>query len=196
MAHLNPDPTDTSPQLSPGVHFDGDETSVSRAVKFLISIVFYPLAEAWRALQRIVGAPSPSAVAIYYHHVQSDQRQNFAHQLDHLLRWTQPVRADATRGLASNRRYSIVTADDGWKSFADNALPELKRRDIPVTMFAISERLGQTVDGIGFDRLVSAEELRALDADGVTIGSHTATHVKMTSLDSSEASSDLRESRT
>jgi peptidoglycan/xylan/chitin deacetylase (PgdA/CDA1 family) len=171
--------------------------TISRLVKFLVSLVFYVFAEVWRlALFRIFGRmPQPSAVVIYYHHVLKDQRERFARQLDHLLRWTRPLRADASQPLTPNARYSIVTVDDGWKSFADNALPELKRRNIPVAMFAISARLGQSVDGISFDRLVSAEELRALDTEVVTIGSHTATHAKMTALGAPDAMRELRESR-
>ncbi|HVN28935.1 MAG TPA: polysaccharide deacetylase family protein [Candidatus Binataceae bacterium] len=93
-------------------------------------------------------------------------------------------------------RYSIVTVYDGWKSFADNAVPEPARRKIPVTMFAIAGRLGQSVDGIAFDRLVTSDELRALDEGAVTIGSHTATHAKMTALSAQEAFGELSESRT
>ena len=104
--------------------------------------------------------PTPNAVVIYYHHVLADQRARFARQLDHLQRWTTPLRADQKEPLKPNGRYSMVTVDDGWKSFADNAVPELVRRNIPVSIFAISDRLGQSVDGITFDRLVSADELR------------------------------------
>jgi len=104
------------------------------------------------------------------------------------------VNAGVGEPLAAGRRYSIVTADDGWKSFADNALPELQRRNIPVTIFAISARLGQSVDGITFDRLLTADELRALDAKFVTIGSHTATHAMMSTLEDPDAMRELRES--
>ena len=104
------------------------------------------------------------------------------------------MNAGVAEPLAAGVRYSIVTADDGWKSFADNALPELQRRNIPVTIFAISERLGQSVDGITFDRLVTAEELRALDASLVTIGLHTATHAMMSTLEEPDAMRELRES--
>jgi peptidoglycan/xylan/chitin deacetylase (PgdA/CDA1 family) len=169
----------------------------SRVTKFAISLVFYATAEVWRALLRLAGnSAPPTAVVIYYHHVLSEHRERFARQLDHLLRWTMPLRGDQLELLAANRRYSVVTVDDGWKSFADNAVPELQHRRIPVAMFAISARLGASVDGIGFDRLVTPEELRALDTGTVSIGSHTATHAKMTALSASDAMRELRESRT
>jgi peptidoglycan/xylan/chitin deacetylase (PgdA/CDA1 family) len=167
-----------------------------RLAKFAISLVFYLLTESWRVILRLAGQSAPpSAVVIYYHHVLKDERERFARQLDHLLRWTKPLRGDHRELSRASERYSIVTVDDGWKSFADHAVPELQRRHIPVAMFAISARLGASVDGIGFDRLVTPDELRALDAETVTIGSHTATHAKMTALSAPDASRELRESR-
>jgi peptidoglycan/xylan/chitin deacetylase (PgdA/CDA1 family) len=171
----------------------------SRLLKFLIGLVFYAAVESWHAVLKLIGkSPTPTAVVIYYHHVLSNQRENFSRQLDHLLRWTRPLPADFSEPLTANgrySRYSIVTVDDGWKSFADNAVPELEQRKIPVTIFAISDRLGRSVDGISFDRLVTPDELRALTSRGVTIGSHTATHARMTALDEQEALRELRESR-
>jgi peptidoglycan/xylan/chitin deacetylase (PgdA/CDA1 family) len=168
----------------------------SRVLKFVISLAFYVITESWRLVLRGLGKmPPPAAMIIYYHHVLSEQRRNFARQLDHLARWTTPLRADNLEPLAAGVRYSIVTVDDGWKSFADNAVPELQRRNIPVTIFAISDRLGQSVDGIEFDRLVSLDELRALNSGVVTIGSHGATHARMTTLSEQDAYRELRESR-
>ncbi|HLI81493.1 MAG TPA: polysaccharide deacetylase family protein [Candidatus Binataceae bacterium] len=168
----------------------------SRLLKFSIGLVFYAVIESWRAVRRMFGRTAPpSAVVIYYHHVPGDQREKFSRQLDHLMRWTRPLAADFNAPLTPNVRYSIVTVDDGWKSFADNAVPELERRKIPVAMFAISERLGRSIDGIAFDRLVTPDELRALTSRGVTVGSHTATHARMTSLSAQDASHELCDSR-
>lgn len=168
----------------------------SRLLKFSIGLAFYAAVESWRVVRKMFGrAAPPSAIVIYYHHVPSDQREKFSRQLDHLLRWTRPIAADFSVPMTSDVRYSIVTVDDGWKSFADNAVPELERRKIPVAMFAISDRMGLSVDGINFDRLVTSEELRALTSRGVTIGSHTATHAVMTSLDARDAARELRDSR-
>jgi peptidoglycan/xylan/chitin deacetylase (PgdA/CDA1 family) len=169
---------------------------VSRVLKVCIGLAFYLASETWRAVLRVFGrTPTPNLVVIYYHHVPAGQRERFARQLDQLQRSTTALRADQKELLTPNGRYSMVTADDAWKSFADNAVPELIRRNIPVSIFAISNRLGQSVDGVTFDRLVSADELRGLDANVVTIGSHTANHAVMTTLDEPDAVRELRESR-
>jgi len=167
----------------------------ARLFKFLIAGAFYALSESGRALTWLLGRTPPRrATVIYYHHVLQDQRERFARQLEHLSRWTSPLPADF-REPPPLGSYAIVTADDGWKSFADNAVPELKRRNIPVAVFAISNRLGNSVDGIEFDRLVTPDELRALEGRGVAIGSHTASHAVMTSISEAEAARELCESR-
>lgn len=169
---------------------------VSRLLKFAIGLVFYGLSEAWRILLRLVGKyPPPTAVAIYYHHVLDEDREAIKRQLDHLVRWTTPLPAHISQPLQPGLRYSIVTEDDGWKSFADNAIPELKARNIPVALFAISDRLGQSINGIAFDRLITPDELRALKHEMLTVGSHTASHPSVPTLSDAEASYELRQSR-
>ncbi len=169
---------------------------IVRLAKLFGSIVFHAMSEAWRTVQRAAGCqPPPTVVAIYYHHVPENQRDRFAGQMDHLLRWARPSASDLSHRLEPSTRYAIVTADDAWLSFAENALPELARRNIPVTIFAVSNPLGSTVDGIVVDRLVKPEELRALRSELVTIGSHGANHKRMTSLDEIEARRELTDSR-
>ena len=65
--------------------------------------------------------------------------------------------------LPAGRRYVIVTADDGWISFVENALPELRSRNIPVTIFVIADRTGDSM-GEAADHIVSEAELRGLVA--------------------------------
>jgi peptidoglycan/xylan/chitin deacetylase (PgdA/CDA1 family) len=105
------------------------------------------------------------------------------------------MRVDDADVVSAGTRSVIITADDGWLSFAENGVPELEQHRIQVTLFAISDRLGLTIDGITTDRLVTADELRRLKSDVLTIGSHTATHRNMTTLDENEALLELRESR-
>ena len=168
---------------------------VTRLLKFGIGLVFYGLSEAWRMLLRFVGKyQPPTAVAIYYHHVLDEDREAIKRQLDHLVRWTTPLPAHSSQPLQPGLRYSIVTADDGWKSFADNAIPELQARNIPVALFAISDRLGQSINGIAFDRLITRAELQALKYEMLTVGSHTASHPSLPMLNEAQAFYELRQS--
>lgn len=170
-----------------------------RLVKFLISTVFYFLRLASRAVSRLLGQRQPgSAVGIYYHQVFPEQRARFARQMDYLQRLTEPIRADRTEPLRAGVRYTMVTMDDGWSSFVENALPEMRARNIPVTIFVIAGRMGDSM-GEAADHIVSETELRALAPDLasglVTIGSHTSTHASVTTLARSDAWRELTESR-
>jgi peptidoglycan/xylan/chitin deacetylase (PgdA/CDA1 family) len=114
--------------------------------------------------------------------------------MDHLVRWTKPVRAADLDFHAPELRRVIVTADDGWLSFVENALPELEKRNIPLTLFVASHRLGDNLDDLT-DRLISESELLNLPRDLVTVGSHTATHARLTTAPATQIRWELSESR-
>jgi peptidoglycan/xylan/chitin deacetylase (PgdA/CDA1 family) len=91
-----------------------------------------------------------------------------------------------------------VTFDDGFLSVAENAVPELKKRGIPCTVFIISDFLGSVPswaekysDGGEPERFVNLEELVKMPSDLVVIGSHTLTHPKLTAISTKEAAREL-----
>jgi peptidoglycan/xylan/chitin deacetylase (PgdA/CDA1 family) len=140
--------------------------------------------------------PRIAAIVIYYHVVAGEHRKRFASQMDALLRRAKVVRADVAAPLDLTVRHVVVTFDDASETFAVNALPELQKRNIPCTIFAISGLLGQRVSwGVYSDRIMSADELRNLNRDLVTIGSHTVSHPMLTALTESAARMELRESK-
>lgn len=76
-----------------------------------------------------------------YHGV--DDRDTFAHQLDHLVRVARPVSLDDVIAAAYGRRpleprSVLITFDDGHRSVLDNARPELTMRGIPAVAFLIA----------------------------------------------------------
>jgi peptidoglycan/xylan/chitin deacetylase (PgdA/CDA1 family) len=97
--------------------------------------------------------------------------------------------------LPPGLRYAAVTFDDGWISFAANALPELERRGIPVTLFAVAGYLGRELEQGIDEQLISEAQLAQLAAHGVTIGSHSLTHCPLTKVDQAAAVYELVESR-
>jgi peptidoglycan/xylan/chitin deacetylase (PgdA/CDA1 family) len=169
---------------------------LDRYIKCLISLLFWGASELWRNALRLAGRPlPPRSTVIYYHRVQPHERVRFAKQLDHLLKWTTPINADIDEALPNGSRCVAVTFDDGWCSFAACALPELRQREIPVTLFAIAGRLNQMLDTSVDEALLSEAQLVQLAAQGVTIGSHTLTHCALTGLDEATVLYELGESR-
>jgi peptidoglycan/xylan/chitin deacetylase (PgdA/CDA1 family) len=109
--------------------------------------------------------------------------------------------ADAMDGAATWPEDAVaITFDDGFADTFANALPALERYRIPATMFAVSDRTGETnrwMSERGFPerRLMSTAELREMNAAGVTIGSHTRTHPRLPSLDADRRRDEIHGSK-
>lgn len=63
----------------------------------------------------------------------------------------------------------LLSLDDGWESEWVGAKPALERNGMVATYFI-------TTQGIGADTWVSAKQIRAMQAAGMTIGDHTTSH--------------------
>lgn len=79
-----------------------------------------------------------------------------------------------------------ITVDDAYASFALEAWPRLKRYGFPATLFVSTDPVDQ-----GFDRYLDWDAIRALAADGVTIGHHGAAHLHMVDAGLAEARADI-----
>jgi peptidoglycan/xylan/chitin deacetylase (PgdA/CDA1 family) len=83
-------------------------------------------------------------------------------------------------------RSVVLSFDDGYENFADHALPILQAFGYPSVLFAVSGLLGQPARWLSGDGekpgLLSAERLRGLRAAQVEIGSHTASHQRLSRL--------------
>jgi len=177
---------------------------LSRLAKVTISLGFFGATSLWHVLRRLWTGTTPTAcVVLYYHAVAREYREQFARQMDILLRCTRPVRADLKSPLAAGQCYSAITFDDGYRSVKENALPELQERRIHSTIFVVSSALGRRppwLDGNtnGYsmqDELMTPEELWTLPSDLVSIGSHTITHPHLPALSEEDAKRELEGSR-
>ncbi len=102
------------------------------------------------------------------------------------------MRAGRARGLVG------ISFDDGYVSVLESALPELLRHDFTATMFIISDRLGGTNDwehGAPVWPLMSADQVREVATAGMEIGSHSATHVRMSRLGADRLEAEISGSR-
>ena len=175
---------------------------IKRFLKLVGSLIFFAGAAIWREVRQLRGEPIPgSLVVLCYHGVPRSQRAQFARQMDLLQRYAKPIRADIETPLLAGERYAAVTFDDGYQSTVENALPELKARNIPCTLFVVSHLPGHSpwwagTDGYDCeDRFITSEQLANLPSDLVTVGSHTMTHPNLTALSEEMAKRELFESR-
>jgi peptidoglycan/xylan/chitin deacetylase (PgdA/CDA1 family)/ubiquinone/menaquinone biosynthesis C-methylase UbiE len=83
-------------------------------------------------------------------------------------------------------RRVLLTFDDAYEDFLEEAWPCLRRHGFGAVLFVVTERVGGTAEWdreLGEQaRLLGWEQLRRLLEEGVEIGGHSATHPRLTAL--------------
>lgn len=82
----------------------------------------------------------------------------------------------------------LITFDDGYEDNYTYAYPILKENQMQATIFMVAK----SVDIPGH---LTKAELREMEANGITIGSHTLSHVLLTDLTPEQVGSEVEESR-
>jgi peptidoglycan/xylan/chitin deacetylase (PgdA/CDA1 family) len=96
-----------------------------------------------------------------------------------------------------------LTFDDGFRNFFEHAFPVLQEYNFPATVFAVagycgrqntwpSQPLRPFVPALD---LMSWSEVEQISKAGVSVGSHTVTHPRMSRLAEAEVEKELRNSR-
>lgn len=102
------------------------------------------------------------------------------------------------------RRAVALTFDDGYASVAETAWPLLRERGLPATLFMVTAGLVGPMrfpwdaghPDPGRLRLSTPDELLAVAAEGLDLGSHTVTHPWLPGLEPAVLRQELLESRT
>ena len=86
------------------------------------------------------------------------------------------------------RRSVLVTFDDAYVSVLEAGAPELLRQAVPAVVFAVAGQIGgtnvwDTSQGTMALSLLDADGLRGLEAADCEIGSHAATHRRLTDIE-------------
>lgn len=180
-----------------------------RAVKLGISAALFAVdsATAKVAPSRRRGRRSVGVV-LMYHDVAALHRSRFAQQCDTIVSLGRPVSLHDLHGQDTATHDSTwriaVTFDDGFRSFAQVALPELEKRAIPSAIFVPTEwarRSGERsddrltlIDPDGSPVPMTFDELAELPAS-VQLGSHSRTHVALPTIDDHALRDELEGSR-
>jgi peptidoglycan/xylan/chitin deacetylase (PgdA/CDA1 family) len=101
---------------------------------------------------------------------------------------------EIVRGSAGKRAVAI-TFDDGFRSVLTTAAPILRRHGFRATVFMPSRWIGGSTtwyDAPGCEtELMTADELRAAQDEGIEVGSHGSAHLDFSRLSTAEAEADL-----
>ena len=91
--------------------------------------------------------------------------------------------------------YSVVlTFEDGFEDFYTVAAAQLTERQLPATVFVITDRAGGRLPPNG-EAFLSWQQVRELALSGIEIGSHTCSHRRLPELPLEEIKRELAESR-
>lgn len=123
-------------------------------------------------------------------------------QLDEIQKLAELIWADRPDMIGDAPYYVAITFDDGFKSFKEYVLPELKKRNIPAHLFIPSGCMGYGArwmianqGGGEQGAIMTPAEVKDLDARYVAVGSHCVSHRNLKNLDDEESFYELTESK-
>jgi len=166
-----------------------------------------PISSAHRSLSILMYHQVGEFAPMRAHRANYCDRRRFAAQMALLERLGYRVldldtALGALRGERSlPERAVVLTFDDGYQNFVEHALPVLQRHGFPATVYAISAWLGRRAEWFAKDpgrpipHLMDGATLRALRAEGITIGSHTVNHVRLAEVDAATRRRELGDSK-
>jgi peptidoglycan/xylan/chitin deacetylase (PgdA/CDA1 family) len=91
-----------------------------------------------------------------------------------------------------------LTFDDGYQDFVSDVLPVLHRYGFTATVFVVAGSLGgdnHWDGGVPRKALLTADQLRLVDAAGMEVGSHGLRHVSLSSVDDAALRDEVDRSR-
>jgi peptidoglycan/xylan/chitin deacetylase (PgdA/CDA1 family) len=152
-----------------------------------------------------------SAAIVAYHSVSEGSKRfaispaAFGRQIRYLRDQFQIIRLSEIRGALqqqhSNRPCVILTIDDGYVDFLENAYPVLSELGVPATVFVPTGLIGRTNEweaGRGFPvrRIMDEGQLRRLASEAlVDVGAHSVTHCNLRSLRAPQICRQVEESK-
>jgi peptidoglycan/xylan/chitin deacetylase (PgdA/CDA1 family) len=177
---------------------------LKRVVKLSISFVVLAIDQFRKVLLAALGKKRPgTCMVLYYHVVKPEEWERFARQMDILLAVARPISIENPPELEPGVHYAAVTFDDGFRETIEIVLPELKKKNIPVTVFVPTGCLGSEPPWIS-DRsshhyggaILAEDEIRKIDAGPlVSFGSHCVTHRPLPTLSDVEARDEIFRSK-
>lgn len=145
-------------------------------------------------------------VILYYHAIKKEEITKFIKQLDLLKKKSIPVSLNHSSEIPEMKgrnNFTSVTFDDAFQSCYYYALPELFKRNIPVTIFVPSQCFNQNppwlekeVHQDKDEKIMTEEQILEIAGNPmVTIGSHGQFHKDLYRCDESTAISEITESK-
>lgn len=156
------------------------------------------------AFYLLVTRKQPRHVVIYYHSVKKHQVEQFQNQMAYLATKCFVVKPSKimSEPADGSKVVAAITFDDAFASVIDNAVPIMKKYELPAGIFVPVDNLGQKprweILGNISDKdevVINKEQIVELDKEGFEIFSHTGSHSVLTKIDDDRLESELAGSK-
>lgn len=176
---------------------------IGRLLKLTIAILFFIGYKTYIIICGVCGKYLPSSLVILtYHPIKASDSMQFEKQMNMLLKAGMPVTLEGDMSMLPGKHNIAVSFDDSYQSVLQNALPILREKNIPATIFVPTGCLGSKPLWIknpshiyASETVMTEAQLKALPPDLIGIGSHTVSHMSLTNIDKRIARREIFESK-
>ena len=102
---------------------------------------------------------------------------------------------DSDHNETDQRKYAVITFDDGYRDFYTNAFPTLKKYGMSATVYLPTAYIQQQPRPFKNTECMTWSEVRELTAAGIKFGSHTVTHPQLRFSSDSDLKNEIRKSK-
>lgn len=172
---------------------------MKRRIKIIILAVLYSI---YRVIKLVLS--KNELVILMYHSIGDNSGplsvspQDFEKQILYLI--SQNYKFLTLKGLSTIvskispliKKNILVTFDDGYRSFSLNAIPIIRKYNIPTAVFIHTNRSSENL-GNNF-QLMDWNEIKDLSEEGIGIGNHSHSHFNMKTLNQEQLALEMRKS--
>ena len=174
-----------------------------RISKLVLSSIYFIYLQIKYLICRFLGIKQkPFCITLYYHSIYQDEVKSFKWQMELLKRNFKVIKSDYFGELKSNKKHVILTFDDGFENLIENAVPILTEKNLPFTIFFITNYFGKKpgwqipeYHSDKHQKIMTIDQMSSIPKDLLTVGSHTVNHNKLTDLNDEEINFELSESK-
>ncbi len=170
---------------------------MKRIIKLIISLLYLPF-------HKIFTINSPVHSIFYFHSVYEHNKESFFDKINFIGKFSTPVNLNGMTELKKREKYFSLTFDDGFQNLLENVIPFLEKEKLPATIFIPTNYIGKVpewefgneiYDKDKSEFIMTEEQIKNLNKNLFSIGSHTCSHPHLSKLEEKEIEKELRESK-